>query len=151
MTVPENAAKELRTTRLLAGVMFGLSPLVLVVVAGVVKIPHQSGGQTDMVFYMLLVIAMVQPAVLPLVERFQIANYRRQPRGKVAQGQLATSIYLTKFALIEGVFVYGLATYFITANWGRFLVFYPIGFAWIAVYWPRREAWLALIQKLEAS
>ena len=151
MPTSEASPREFRLTRLIAWLLLVLSPAVYIVVAAFLAIPDQSGGQIDMTFYILLILALFQPALLPLIERLQTANFRRPAPKNTNPRQLAMTMHITKFAFVEAIFIYGLVIFILSGDWARFLIFYPVGIVWAAIYWPRQERWQSLAKRLEVT
>ena len=136
-----NHSKEFKKSTVLAVALFIAAPIVYLFLAYVLKIEVKGGGEMDMLYYILFIVAMVQPTVAPLVERFHLNRYRTGGASRMSAGQLFTSISLIKFALVESIYIYGLVVYVITGDMMRMLSFYAVGAIWSMVYWPRQSAW----------
>ena len=153
--MPGDAArKEFKKTRFLAIVLLALAPVVYIVIAGLLKsqgsVRVQSGGEIDMMFYILIVIALVSPTILPLIQKAQVSNYRAGKLSKASSAQLMTTLFLIKFSMVEAIFIYGLVVFFLSGDIQRMLVFYPIGAVWSVILWPREEKMKETIERLEA-
>lgn len=143
--------KEFKKSKLLAAILLIGAPFAYLLLAYLIKVDVKSGGEVDMLFYILLIMAIVQPAVAPLVERFHLKRYRSSSASKMSPGQLFTSISIIKFALVEALYIYGLVVYIISGDTTRMLLFYPVGAIWSAVYWPRRSRWERFFQAVETK
>ncbi len=144
-------AKEFRKSNLLAAALLIVAPLVYLLVAYVMQVDVKSGGEMDMLFYILLIVAIAQPAVVPLIERFHLNRYRAGATSRMSPGQFFTSLSIIKFALVEATYIYGLVVYIITGDMMRMLYFYVVGVIWSVVYWPRREAWVRFFRLVETK
>lgn len=134
-------ADEFKKCTVLAVITLVAIPLLGLLVACIMKLDVKSGGEMDMLFYILLIVAAVEPAVAPLVERFHLKKFRSAGSSRMSSGQLLTSISLIKFALVEAIYIYGLVVYVIVGDIVKMLPFYLVGAIWSVVYWPRRSTW----------
>ncbi len=152
MTEPSrNYSREFKKSKALAVALLIAAPAAYLVVAYVIEIGPVTGGEVDMLFYILLIVAVVEPAVVPLIKRFHLIRYRSGGTSRMSPGQLFTSISLIKFALVESIYVYGLVVYVISGDMMRMLPFYPVAIAWTAVYWPRLSAWHEFSRLIEVK
>jgi len=147
----EVAETQFKTARILAFAIMVVAPVIYVIIAMVLNLPLKSGGEIDMLFYILLIVAFVQPAAGLIIERHQVSAYRTRSDTKMTPAQLLTTIMIIKTAIVEAVFIYGLVVYLLSGDLQRMLIFYPVGAVWAAIHWPRREKWTTLIQLLEIS
>jgi len=141
--------KQFTKARFVALAMLAVAPAVYLVVAWILQMPFKTGGEIDLMFYILLIVAMVQPAAVIVIERHQVNAYRARGSAPMTPSQLLFSIMIIKAAIVEAVFLYGLIVYLLSGDMLRMLWFYPIGAAWTVIYWPRREKWNSLIRTLE--
>ena len=128
--------------RFIALFMLGLVPAIVLVVASVVK-PDMTDKDTagnELMLYVLLILALVQPLTGLLVERMQIASYRRSGRRSQRPAELAFSIAIIRVALVEAIYIYALVVYFLLGDFTKMLWFFPLGLIWTFVVWPR-EGW----------
>jgi len=144
-------AKEFRKSSLLAVALLIVAPLVYLLVAYVIQVDVKSDGEMDMLFYILLIVALVQPAVAPLVQQFHLRRYLTNNASKMSPGQLFTSLSIIKFALVEAIYIYGLIVYIVGNDMMRMLVFYAVGAIWSVVYWPRRASWERFFRLVETK
>ncbi len=146
-----NYAEEFKKSKVLAVALLIVMPAVYLLVACMIQIAPRTGGEVDMLFYILLIVAIVEPAVAPLIKRFHLNRYRTGGTSRMSPGQLFTSISVIEFVLIESVYIYGLVVYIITGDMMRMLSFYPVAMIWTVVYWPRRSAWDKFSQAIEVK
>ena len=141
--------REFRKTVVLAVFMLVVNPVVLLALAVFLDVPARPGGESDMMFYMLLMVAIASPAAAPIVERFHISRYRSDKTSRMSPGQLLTSISIMKFAFMEAAYVCGLIVYFASGDMMSMLSFYPIGIAWSVFFRPRRSSWEKNVERIE--
>jgi len=130
--------------------MLVMAPVIYLIVAYVVM--QDWDGEiragNDMVFYILLLVSFTTPAVLPVIERFQISVYRGNKATAMQPINVLFSLLIIRMALVEAVYVFGLAYYFISFDYLRFLLFYAIGIVWTIIYWPTEERKQKLLAKI---
>ncbi len=145
--------KEFLKTKVLAVVTLVCAPISYYLIASQILSEGQTqgaaGGHVDMMFYILILISLVSPTVLPLVERAQVSKYRSDASSNASPAQLMTTFYITKFAFIEATFLYGMIIFFMTRDIERMLIFYPIAILWSVIYWPRKKKMLQTLERLE--
>lgn len=146
-----NYAREFKKSLALAVALLVVAPAVYLLVACVIQIDPRTGGEADMLFYILLIVAIVEPAVAPLIRRFHLNRYRPYGTSRMSPGQLFTSISVIEFVLVELIYIYGLVVYIITGDMMRMLSFYPVALIWSVVYWPRRSAWDKFSRAIEVK
>ena len=148
MQLDEAQLKEFNKSRLLALVIGVVAPILYLVIAHQMKTRvGQPGGHTDMVFYILLVVACLEPLLIPLIERFQLSAYRSKNHGTMSPAQLATSMVIIRMAVVASAFIYGLVSFILSGELTRMYYFYPIGAVWMVVHWPRRDKYAQFIEK----
>ncbi len=63
MTEPNwNYAREFKKSRAIAIALLVVVPVVYLLVACMIQIDPRTGGEVDMLFYVLMIVAIVQPA-----------------------------------------------------------------------------------------
>ena len=149
METNEGLGKKFKLIRLMAVLMLIVAPAIYLVVANLVPLQPKSGGEHDIMFYILLLVALSQQSVLPLIERFQIGRFRHEYSSKASPVGFLTVMFLTRFAVIEAVYIWGLVILFVTGDLSRALLFFPIGAIWSAVYWPREDKMKRTLERLE--
>ena len=65
-------------------------------------------------FYILLILALVQPLIIPFIEKFQISNFRKNLKSKMTPEQLYFSVSIIKYTFVESIYIYGLVTYLVS-------------------------------------
>lgn len=147
MTLNEAQMKELRKAKLLAIVLLLVAPVVFFFVTFIIDVPEQLGGQVDMMMYILLIFAVLQPLFYPVIERFQLSNFRASHASKMTPEKLFLTLTIIRLALIESPFIYGLMIYIISGLRTPIIYFYLIGYAWTALGWPRQSQLERIIEK----
>lgn len=142
--------KQFRTAQIITIFMLVIAPLVYLVIAVAVGGALVTPEAADLVFWMLLVIGITTPALLPVIERHQFRVYRKQEPGKAQPGQLMITLSIISAAWVETVYIFGLIVYLVTGDMLRMLTFWPVGIIWTYVYWPRRARWNKRLRNLEA-
>lgn len=148
---PDKAqSKQFKLIRLFASLMLVVAPAIFLVAVNLVPIPRKTGGEHDIMFYILLIVALGQPLVIPLIERIQIARYRHEYNSSGSPVRYLTVMYLTRFSVVEAVYMWALVLMFVSGNLGRALLFFPIGAVWSFIYWPRERMITRTLERLEA-
>ena len=142
--------REIKKTKLICLLMWVATPPIYIMIGFFSDPPAQSGGQIDMMLYMLLIIATVTPLLIPVIENFQINKFRQLPPSNASPAQYMLVVYLTRYAVVEACYIYGLVTYFLSADPTRAMLFVPIGAIWSFIYWPRDEKIMRTLERLEA-
>ncbi len=149
METSEGLVKKFKLIRLMAVLMLIVAPAIYLVVANLVALQPKSGGEHDIMFYILLLVALSQPSVVPLIERFQIGRFRHEYSSKTSPVGFLTVMFLTRFAVVEAVYIWGLVILFVTGDLTRALLFFPIGAIWSIIYWPREDKMKRTLERLE--
>ncbi len=126
-------------------------PLLYLLIMYLVQVDEQSGGQIEMMLYILLIVGMLQPLTSPLIARVQIQNWQKANSEKKNPASLFFSFALIRFSLIEAIYIYGLVVYFLSGDMTRALYFYPVGIVWSLLQWPTRERFENFVTKLSAE
>lgn len=149
MQFDEVTEKQWKFTKFLTYIILVACPIIYLIVTQFVQVPDREvGGETYLMFYILLIIGILEPAFSPLVERFQLAAYKRG-NIKTTPGALFQTVSVIKFALVEAIYIYGMVMFFMTGDVNLTLYFYPIGMIWTIVIWPRRSKFEDFIQKAQ--
>lgn len=147
----DNLQKRFRTAQVIAIFMLVIAPLAYLGIASAIGGALVTPEAADLVFWMLLVVAIATPALLPIVERHQFNVYRRQGSQKAPPGQLMVTLTVISAAWVETVYIYGFVIYLVTGDMLRMLTFWPVGIIWTYVYWPRRSRWEKRMRDLEVK
>ena len=142
MNLPiDNQSGELKKTWILAVILLIGAPIIYLIIIGSLSIAPRTGGEVDLLFYIFLIVSIVEPVLIPVIERYQINMYQKSRFSRMSPGQLFTSISIIKFALIETIYIYGLIMYLFSADFLKVVYFYLIGITWSVIHWPRRSSW----------
>jgi Na+/melibiose symporter-like transporter len=140
-----------RQIRLFAIAFLIVAPLIYLVVAYLVPMPRQEGGQVDMMLYILLIVAVFHPSVVNLIERFQVSSYRKSTQSAMTPENLFMTLSIIKFAFVESIYIFGLVVYFVSGSMTAMLYFYPIGIAWTIFYWPKQSGYENFVQRTDSN
>ncbi|MCP4685227.1 MAG: hypothetical protein GY867_07235 [bacterium] len=153
MTVqPLSSEGEFKKAKILAFAILVAAPLIYLLVAAFLdREMFATEGVSDMLAYMLLVVAMVQGGLVKVIERFQIQSYRRNPQPSATPAQFFVSVSIVTMAMIESAFLLGLVVFLLTGDYLHLLRFYIIGAAWAVFCWPRRAKFNEFIEKLQTK
>jgi hypothetical protein len=137
----------------MAFVFMVAAPLTYLAVIFLVAVPEGASAADGTVLNILLLLAIIQPAVCPFIERNRVAGYKlSQPSPAVmAPSQLLFTLTLIKFAFVEAVYIYGLVVYFLSGDPFPVLYFYAVGIVWSVIYWPRPSTVERFFKKVEFS
>lgn len=130
-----------------------IAPIIYLLIAyfiGQDREPMPSAGN-DILFYILLIVAVGTPVLIPLISRVQVKSARRQQQTSMTIPQMAQAIIIVRLAFVEATYIYGLVVFLLTGDWFRMLVFYVIGIGWSLVYWPTRSRQEALVRRMETN
>ncbi|MFQ5498088.1 MAG: hypothetical protein ACE5FH_00310 [Candidatus Zixiibacteriota bacterium] len=120
--------------------MLGMFPPALLVIAYyLIDLPSANPAPNNMALYMLLLVAIAEPSVIPLIHRMQISAHRTRKREPVTDGRFLTALSLIRYSFVSNVYVFGIIMYLLTRDISNMLYFYVIGAAWSLVHWPRRS------------
>lgn len=137
MDLNDQKEKTKKRITLLAILFFIVTPVIYIFPTFITSPPQLNQAANEMVIYILLIVAVVEPVLYPLVERFQIAQYKRVQNSTMSVYQLYQTCFLIKATLVNSVFIYGLVTFFLMGTNEHIWKFYIIGIFWVIIYWPR--------------
>ena len=123
-------------------------PLVFLLVMYIVEIQEQTGGQIEMMQYILLIVGMLQPLTILIITRVQIQFWQKSVLEKKTPASLFLSLALIKLSMIVAIYIYGLVVYFLSGDMIKALYFYPVGIAWSVVHWPTRDRFENFVNRL---
>lgn len=150
ISLDKTQTKELSKSRMTALAILVLVPAVFFVVALLLTPTWQSvGSEVDFAFYILIIVAALSPLMLPLIERTQLRNFRKQSNSTMSASQLFTITTITKLAFVECGYIMGLVIFLLSGDYWRMLIFYVVGIYWSFVYWPREENFRRFIKRSE--
>lgn len=129
-------------------ILVGL-PLVYLVVAWILDFAQLAPARTEQfAVYILLIVGIVLPAMIPVLERSQIKSLRDNPDAVLVAGQVFQTFSLVRAAIVESVYLLGMIAYVMSGEILQMLWFYPIGIIWTMLFWPRQRGYRRLIEKL---
>ena len=147
--VTEQVEKQLRLVKIMALIMLVAGPVILLVIASVINMQQPPEGTPDtMIIYLFLMIAIGSPALVPLIVRSQIQTYRSNPNSQMTPANLFFTISIIGMAFVEASYIYGFVSFLLTGEMVNMLYFYPVGMAWSFMYWPKREKYDQLLERL---
>jgi|GEM_PF-1298019 len=163
MIPDEELDRRVRHGRLLALLFLVVMPAAYLIYAYFLKLERFNPDDSHhFMIYVIFIVAFICPPISIIVKKFQIGNYR-QNRGKVVKqgllpfkkreikmtpGQFYINLLIVQLSFVESVYIYGLITYFISAEMVNLLYFYIIGIIWSVIFWPREEKTKTFIQSL---
>lgn len=151
-TYSEAVEKKLKILKFITWAMMVGIPVVLVIVALTLdrQQPTALAGN-ELMIYMLLVIAIVQPLLAPLLAKMEITKHKTHHPNGEASGELFLAISIIRLAMVEAVYIYGFVAYLLTGDIVTMFYFYPIGMVWSYFQWPTRQKYENLLEKLSQS
>lgn len=164
----DEVKKNYKRSHFFAIVLFICAPLIYLLLTTYLKIEPTTGRHNDLMFYILMIIAVVYPTVIPIMEKAQIKMFHKnkatttQPKYSIKQLSYAnkrkstpSGLYLIMFiiraSLVESSFLFGLVVYMIAGDLMRMLYFYPIGIAWTIVYFPTKKRCEKFLEKVSSN
>lgn len=151
ITIDDAARLQLKTSQFMALAMFVAAPIIYLGVGYFIDIQPMAGHEGQLVFYILFIVAMAQPLVLPIIEKAQIRSFRSNPRSQMTPAQLFLTVNIIKFAMVESIFLYAIVVRILLGDFNNMLYFYAVGIIWAAVYWPRMSALEKFLEKVEQN
>lgn len=141
--------KQFRILRIITWAMLVVAPLIYLHVAWRLDTQGiQASVGNDVMLYLLLILAAIEPAFVLLIVRIEIGKYRSGATKIKSPAHLFLTLGIIQMAFVTTIYVYGLIVFILTGKFTYMLYFYPIGIAWSFVYWPRREKYTQLLEKL---
>lgn len=153
----------------MAFVLFFNAPLIyLFMTTTTIFQKFSTSGQNDILFYILLIIAVFYPLVIPILEKSIIAGFRKkkpilnesklsmklrsnsQKRNSTPE-KLYFTFFIIKASLVEASFIFGFLIYIVSGDMTRMLYFYLVGIAWTLVYFPTKSRCLKFLEKVSAN
>jgi hypothetical protein len=134
-----------KVVKLLAIVIFVVSPLFYLGVALLLEISPSEVNNIDLILYLLLFISVFLPTLTIPIKRSFISKANMSPMTGGKRAPLFITMFIVISALIEAIYVFGIVVYFLSGDIQRMLYFYPIGIAWTFMHWPSREKFDAFV------
>ncbi len=142
----QNREAQFNMVRILAVAMYLVAPLVYVYIAYSMLATRTIADNTVMLM-VLLAIALGE-----LVASFFLPDLilRKSPGFKTQKAPLQ-QYWTIRIAMVESVFIFGLAYFFISGNFNSIFYFHGIGAIGVVMSWPTRERFDAVAAQLEAK
>jgi hypothetical protein len=141
--------KQLGILKLITFVLMVMAPVLYLYIAWQLDTQGlRAKAGNDLLLYLLLVISILSPLVIPVVTSGVIRAERARGEQMMTPAQLFQKLCIIQMSMIEAIYIYGFVVYNITGTISYMLYFYPIGIAWSFVYWPKREKYERLVEKL---
>lgn len=138
MIDPNQQPVSISKERLLAFSTMIAQPIVYFIMTFLFKNkPMAPDGVNDMVLYILLIVAAVEPSFYLLIRRVQQSMFKRTDFTAASPEQLYRTLVIIRSAMVVGGYVMGMVVFFLTFDVERLLLFYPAGIIWTLIYWPR--------------
>jgi len=148
----EQAEKQLRVLKIITWLFMLVGPCAYLVIAQVISAKGvETRAGNEILLFMLLVVAIVNPFFAPLIARSETNKFRHRMSQAKSPVHLYFMLSIIQMAMVEAIYVYGFIVFILTARLTYMLYFYPIGIAWSFVYWPRREKYTQLLEKLNRT
>ena len=144
----EKTEKQLMILRFITWAMMVVAPLCYLFIAFQFDAQGiQAKAGNDLLIYLLLAIGLLSPLVIPVVTKGVIQAERRKG-WQEPPAQLFQRLSIIGMAMVEAIYIYGLVVFLLTGKFTNMLYFYPIGIVWSFIYWPKREKYDRLLEKL---
>ena len=142
--------KQLGVLKIITWAFMFVGPVAYLIIAQVLSskgIEARAGN--EVLLYLLLVVSLVSVVVAaPIIARMEIQKYRSGAYRGRSPVQFFVTLSIIQMAMVEAIYIYGLVVFFITGKFTYMLYFYPIGIASSFIYWPKREKYERLVEKL---
>ena len=140
-----------RQVKIVAIALLIVAPILYLVVAHMQGFTPRAGGQYEMLFYILLIVAAVSPSVMPIIARIQLAQFMRNKSSAMTPDKFFTSSSIVGFAITNSVYIMSLVVLFLSANISWLYYFYPIGIFWSFIYWPTDAKYQKFLNKVQGN
>jgi len=140
--------KQLKTLRIITWAMLVAAPVIYLFVANLISAGMEARAGNELILYLLLVVAVVEPAMAPVMEWSQIRSYKAGSQTKMKPINLFFTLSVMKMSTVGAVYIFGFVVFILTGKFVNMLFFYPIGVAWTLVLWPKREKYDQLVERL---
>lgn len=132
--------------------MLVVMPVFLLVLAQLVTVATPTtGAPYDMITYILLVVAALDPLPYLFIERTQINNFRKAKGNESSRGQFFMHVTIMRMAPVTAIYMFGFFVFIVGGEFMRLLYFYPIGLIWTYFRWPSEAYREQFFRKLEVS
>jgi hypothetical protein len=133
-------------------VLLLVAPVMYLVIAYMqLRNPGFQSHPRDLLFYLFLLYAIGQAALIPFIEKKLIAVHMAKRLAGKALLEAGQTIVICKLAFINSIYVYGLTIFFITGSINKLPYFYVVGILCTFLFWPSKSRFTELVRKLEAK
>jgi hypothetical protein len=148
----EQSEKQLRLLKAASWLVYVVMPIVWLLAAQFLI----SGGMSpkagrELVLYLLLAVAIIEPATGLLITRIGIENYRKGKSPSKTPAHLFLSVSVFQMFMVQNIYFFGFIAFLLTDEFKHLLYFYPVGVAWSLVCWPRSEKYTRLLERLKRA
>jgi len=140
--------KQLKTLGIITWAMLVAAPVIYLLIANFISAGMQAQAGNELILYLLLLVAVVEPAMAPVMEWSQVQSYKAKPQTDMKPINLFFTLSVMKMATVGAVYIFGFVVFILTGKFVNMLFFYPIGVAWTLVLWPKREKYEQLVERL---
>jgi hypothetical protein len=145
----EQTEKQLRVLRIITWLFMLVGPCAYLAIAQLIDAKGvEARAGNEILLYLLLAVAIVNPFFAPLIVRAETSKFRKGLSQVKSPAQLFFTLSIIQMAMVEATYIYGLVVFLLTGKLTNMLYFYVIGIAWSFVFWPRREKYTQLLEKL---
>ncbi len=146
----EQTDKQRRVLRLITWMFLVVMPIAYLMAAQQIDAKGvQARAGNDVLLYLLLVVGALSPLMIPLVTNSVIRGERAKKGQGLPPAQIFQQLSIVQMAFVEAIYIYGFIVFNLTGKFTYMLYFYPIGIVWSFVYWPKREKYDRLLEKLK--
>ena len=141
-----------RVLSIVTWAMLVVMPVALLILAQFVKgVGTTAGAPYDMITYILLAVAVLDPLPYIFIERSQINNFRKAKGNEGSRGPFFVNVAIMRMAPVCAIYMFGFVVFLIGGEFLRMLYFYPVGLVWTYFRWPTETYREAFFQRLEVS
>ena len=146
----EQTEKQLWVLKIITWLFMLVGPCAYLVIALFIDAKGvEARAGNEVLLYLFLAVGLVNVVVAaPIIVRSEINKYRSGAYRGRSSVQFFFTLSIIQMAMVEAIYIYCLVIFLVTAKLTYMLYFYPIGIVWSFVYWPRREKYTQLLEKL---
>jgi hypothetical protein len=145
----ERDVKQLTALKIITFALLVAAPVIYLLIAWQLDSKGmETRAGNELLLYILMVLAVTQPLLAPVVARFQTSQYIKTASATQPPAQFFVTVSVMKMAFVEAIYIYGLVVFILTGVFVNMLFFYPIGIVWSFVHYPRRTQYERLVEKL---
>lgn len=151
MMIKFSEIKPLRNAQLMAAAIYIGAPLLYLIAGYYMNLQETDNPANDLMFRILIFFSLFQPSLGYLIEKFHISMYRRNASNRQTPEKLFFTVGITKIAMVNAVFLYGLVVVIITGDFNNFSYFYLLGTVWAFVLFPTKKSYDKFMEKINRS